>query len=253
MRDPARADDARLRLAVTGTDTGVGKTVVTCALLGALRARGYAVGGMKPVETGVVTRHAGTDAERIRRAAGGAHRPEDVSPFTFPDPLAPHVAARRVGTAVDVATLDRAFARVDRAAAAVLVEGAGGLLVPFTPELAFADLATRWRLELVVVAANRLGVINHLLLTVREAERRGIRVRAVVLNASRRGAGGLAATTNEEVIRGLLPSVPLATLPWLGATVEHAGTLAAAGAALLDALALAPDVDAPVTGAPERW
>jgi dethiobiotin synthetase len=233
-----RADDARLRLAVTGTDTGVGKTVVTCALLSALRARGCDVGGMKPVETGVVERHAGTDAARIRRAAGGVHRAEDVCPFTFPDPLSPHIAARRAGASVDVQALDRAFARVECAADAVIVEGAGGLLAPLTPALALADLAARWRLDLVVVAANRLGVINHLLLTVREAERRGLVVRGVVLNACRRDAGGLAAATNEEAVRELLPGVPLAPLPWLGARVEHADTLTAAGEALLDALAL---------------
>jgi dethiobiotin synthetase len=248
-----RADDARLRLAVTGTDTGVGKTVVTCALLSALRARGRDVGGMKPVETGVVARHAGTDAERIRRAAGGVHRPEDVCPITFPDPLSPHVAARRAGSAVDVHALDRAFARVERAADAVLVEGAGGLLVPLTPALSFADLAARWRLELVIVAANRLGVINHLLLTVREAERRGLVVRGVVLNACRRGAGGLAAATNEEVVRELLPAMPLAPFPWLGATVEHADALTAAGGALLDALRLGPDGVSPVTAAGSAW
>ena len=248
-----RADDARLRLAVTGTDTGVGKTVVSCALLSALRARGCEVGGMKPVETGVVARHAGTDAERIRRAAGGVHRAEDVCPFTFPDPLSPHVAARRAGRSVDVPVLDRAFARVERAADAVVVEGAGGLLVPLAPALALADLAARWRLALVVVAANRLGVINHLLLTVREAERRGLAVRGVVLNACRRDAGGLASATNAEAVRELLPGVPLAPFPWLGARVEHADTLTAAGEALLDALAIDASPTRPVTGGRPAW
>ncbi|MDF1506128.1 ATP-dependent dethiobiotin synthetase BioD, partial [Roseisolibacter sp. H3M3-2] len=86
-----------LRIAVTGTDTGVGKTVVSCALLVALRARGLEARGMKPVETGIVDRHAGTDAARLHRAAGGAGAGDDVCPATYAEPLAPSVAAARAG------------------------------------------------------------------------------------------------------------------------------------------------------------
>ena len=90
-----------IRVAVTGTDTGVGKTVTACMLVAALRARGLAVGAMKPVETGIIARDGTTDAERLRRAAGDADDLATVCPFTLSEPLAPWVAAERAGGAID--------------------------------------------------------------------------------------------------------------------------------------------------------
>jgi dethiobiotin synthetase len=145
-------------LCITGTDTGVGKTLVTCALLAACGARGLRVAGMKPVETGIATRHAGTDAARIRWAAGDVDAMDDVCPVTYEEPLAPLVAAERAGRAVDVATLDAARARLAAGAPdGVVVEGAGGLLVPFAPGLDFAVLALRWAAGWRIVAGDRLG------------------------------------------------------------------------------------------------
>jgi dethiobiotin synthetase len=222
-----------LRLAVTGTDTGVGKTLVSCALLTALRARGLVARGMKPIETGVVERSADTDAARLRRAAGDLDPWDDVCPLTYADPLAPLVAAERAERPVDVPRLDAALARLAHGADALIVEGAGGLLVPFTPTLTFAALAVRWQLELVVVAANRLGVLNHTLLTVREADRCGLRVRAVVLNALADDPPGLAERTNPDVLRRLLGGVPLVTMGYLDRVArEDPARLAAAGEAL---------------------
>jgi len=200
-----------LRLAVTGTDTGVGKTVVSCALVAALRARGLRVGAMKPVETGVDAPNDLTDAARLRRAAGHVDALEIVCPATYAEPLAPLVAAERSGHPVDVARLDAARAAIEHGRDALLVEGAGGLLVPFAPAVAFADLATRWSLDLVIVAANRLGVINHTLLTVREAERRGLAVRAVVLVAPQ--VDDLATRTNADALVSLLGAVRLVPFP----------------------------------------
>jgi dethiobiotin synthetase len=227
-----------LRLGVTGTDTGVGKTVASCALLAALRARGLVARGMKPVETGVVgPRAPDTDAARLRRAAGDVDAWEDVCPATYTEPLAPMVAAERAGRPLDLATLDAAAARLGAGADALLVEGAGGLLVPFTRSLTFAGLATHWGLELIVVAADRLGVLNHALLTVREAERRGLRVRAVVLNAVRPAPADVAEATNAAVLRDLLDGVPLVTMPYLDEVGrEDPSRLAAAGRALADLL-----------------
>jgi dethiobiotin synthetase len=203
-----------LRLAVTGTDTGVGKTLVSCALLAALRAAGRAPRALKPVETGITERHAGTDAARLHRASGGAGAVEDVCPITYDEPLAPLVAAERAGRPVDWAAVEGARARQAAAGDVLLVEGAGGLLVPFAREsdgtvVDFAALAGRWALDLVVVAADRLGVLNHTLLTVREAERRGLRVRAVVLNAVRPAPADVAEVTNLGVLGVLLPGVPV--------------------------------------------
>ena len=227
-----------LDLCITGTDTGVGKTQVTTALLAALRARGRRVAGMKPVETGIAARHAGTDAARIHAAAGGVQAIEDVCPLTYAEPLAPLVAAERAGRPVALAVLDAARARLAAAAPdGVVVEGAGGLLVPFTRDADLGTLAARWRCDLVVVAGDRLGVLNHALLTVREAERRGLRVRAVVLNALRVTPADVAEYTNLTVLRSLLPEVPVLPFPFVPEPLrDDVAHLAHLGAPLADLL-----------------
>jgi dethiobiotin synthetase len=224
---------APLRVAVTGTDTGVGKTVVSCALVAALRARGLVARAMKPVETGVVTREGDTDAAALRRAAGDLDAWDDLCPATYEEPLAPMVAAARAGRPLDRARLAAAAARLGHGADALVVEGAGGLLVPFTPTLTLAGLATHWGLDLVVVAANRLGVLNHTLLTVHEAARRGLRVRAVVLNTVSDAPAGIAESTNAGALGELLGDVPLVTVPHLDRVARaDPARLAAAGAPL---------------------
>ncbi|HUL50820.1 MAG TPA: dethiobiotin synthase [Gemmatimonadales bacterium] len=217
-----------IRLGITGTDTGVGKTVVGVALLAMLRQRGLRPAPMKPVETGV-TERGPADALLLASAAGSSHSLEDVNPFQYPDPLAPLVAAERAGRPVEVSALDAAFARITREADAVVVEGAGGLLVPIAPRLSYADLFLRWGLDLVIVAANRLGAINHILLTLEAATSAGIRVRAVVLNAIT-PAPDLATATNPDAIRTLAPGVPLLLFPWTehARDVEQLGALARA-------------------------
>lgn len=168
-------------LFVTGTDTNVGKTVVACALARGWRARGHRVAVMKPVETGV----AGTpeDATKLRAAADDPAALDDVCPWRFAAPLAPSVAARAAGMPpVDVEALV-ALAR-KRAAAAdrLLVEGAGGLLVPIVGRVTWAEVAARLGLPLLIVAANRLGTINHTALTARVAAAAGLDVRGFVLS-----------------------------------------------------------------------
>jgi dethiobiotin synthetase len=217
-----------IRLGVTGTDTGVGKTVVGAALLTLLRGRGLRVGAMKPVETGVAPGDPESDAARLRAAAGSVDAPEEVCPIVLPDPLAPWIAARRAGRAVDLELLDRAFGRLCAGRDAVLVEGAGGLLVPLTPELAFDGLFRRWALEVVVVAGNRLGVINHTLLTVRAARAAGLRVRGVVLNALSPDSCGAAEQTNRSALAELLPELPVIPFPWLANPEDPALRAAAA-------------------------
>ncbi|GJG87172.1 hypothetical protein tb265_23530 [Gemmatimonadetes bacterium T265] len=237
-------DAARLRLAVTGTDTGVGKTLVSCALVAALRARGVAVAPFKPIETGVPGvpgAGAGADAERLWRAAGTGHALDDVGPVTYTEPLAPLVAAERAGRPVDLARVEAARARLD--AGAFLVEGAGGLLVPLAREadgrvVDLATLAARWALGVVVVAADRLGALNHTLLTVREAERRGLAVRAVVLNACRPAPADVAERTNLAALRALLPHVPVVPFPFVpDERRDDDAWLAERGMALLRAVA----------------
>ncbi|HEU0014718.1 MAG TPA: dethiobiotin synthase [Longimicrobium sp.] len=202
-------------LGVTGTDTEVGKTFVSTLLLGLLRRQGLRVAAMKPVETGVKANDPGSDAMRLRQAAGMDAAIEDVRPVLLAEPLSPWVALSRAGGAIDVAALDAAFHRITDGVDAVVVEGAGGLLVPLTRDLAYDGLFVSWGLDLVVVAGNRRGTINHTQLTVRAAHDAGLRVRGVVLNALDPDPGGIAERTNREALAELLDPVPVIPLPWL--------------------------------------
>ena len=169
-------------LFVTGTDTGVGKTVVACALLAALRARGRDVAAMKPVETGVGP--AGPeDALALRRAAGSAEALDEVCPQRFALPAAPSVAAAAEGRRVSLDAILASYRGLRARHECVVVEGAGGLLVPLEPGVDMADLAARMRLPLIVVARGALGTINHTLLTLEAAERRGLRLAGVVVSS----------------------------------------------------------------------
>jgi len=207
-----------IRLGITGTDTGVGKTLIATALIAVARSRGLRVAAMKPVETGVEPGHE-TDAERLIAAAGGV--PTDVCSYHFAEPLAPMVAADRAGTPVDIDVLDAALERLGHEKDVVVVEGAGGLLVPITPRVTYADLFRRWRLDLVIVAANRLGALNHVSLTVRAAQRAGLRPLGIVLNESSDVGADLAQQTNAAALRELLPDVPLFRWPWVRNTRDR--------------------------------
>lgn len=167
-------------LFVTGTDTGVGKTFVACAIAHALRAAGRRVGVVKPVETGVDGEP--EDARRLAAAADDRSSLDDVCPYRLRAPLAPAVAAEREGVTIDVERIVALITRRARTVDVLLVEGAGGLLVPIVGTHTFCDLVVRLELPLVVVAANRLGTVNHTALTIRVAEAAGLAVRGFVLS-----------------------------------------------------------------------
>ncbi len=171
---------------VTGTDTGVGKTVATAALGLALRGRGLDVGVMKPIETGaplVAGRRVGEDAAVLRRLLAPGDALEDVNPVALALPASPSAAAKHEGASIDLASIRSAFDRLSGRHEVVLIEGAGGLLVPIDAKTTMADLALSLGAPLVVVARMRLGTINHTLLTLGEARRAGLDVVGVVLNA----------------------------------------------------------------------
>ncbi len=213
--------ESSVRIGVTGTDTGIGKTVVSCALLAMARSRGMRIGVMKPMETGVFarTRIDGptmrSDAERLREAAGVTDALEVVRPIALVEPLAPMVAARRAGVTIDLALLDSVFGTLCTNRDLTLVEGAGGLLVPITRTMSYAQLFARWHCELVIVSGNRLGVINHTLLTVRVAREEGLRVRAVVLTSLTGREASVAEATNFDALTELLPTTPVLRFPWV--------------------------------------
>ena len=168
-------------LFVTGTDTGVGKTEVAVAIVAGARARGLDVGAMKPAQSGVED-GLPTDADRLRAAAGGADPAELVCPYSLRAPLAPAVAARLEGVEISFAHLLACAAELCRRHAALVVEGAGGLLVPLTERETYADLAVALGMPVLVVARAGLGTVNHTALTCEALRARGLAVAGVVLN-----------------------------------------------------------------------
>lgn len=170
---------------VTGTDTGVGKTVVSCALVRGLRAAGLDIGVMKPIETGVQTGSGPQDAQALSIAAGNLDPLDQICPLQFSLPAAPNVAAAREGRRVDLARVHQAYTELAARHEWMLVEGAGGLLVPTTDAATMADLASGWELPLLVVARPALGTINHTRLTLEAVRQRGIGLLGVVISHDR--------------------------------------------------------------------
>lgn len=207
---------------VSGTDTGVGKTVVTTTLVRGLRARGIAAGAMKPIETGVGP--AGpADARALLAAAGGADPLEDVCPQRFALPAAPTVAARAEGRSVDLGAVEAAYARLRARHDWLAVEGAGGLLVPAAEGVTMADLALRLGLPVLIVARAALGTINHTRLSVEAARARGLEVRGVVISHAGGPLSDADAANLEELRRE--PDAPLlGEVPPLAAGERPAST-----------------------------
>ncbi len=168
---------------ITGTDTGVGKTLVTAALTLCLKRRGLRVGVMKPVETGSRDEGvAGSDAARLYAAAGLEEPVEAISPYRFADPLAPADAARREGRTISLSRIVRCYRALAMRYPVVLVEGAGGVLVPLTSTANVRDLMKRLALPAVVVSRAELGSVNHTLMTIEALRRARIPVLTVLLN-----------------------------------------------------------------------
>ncbi|MGD9551103.1 MAG: dethiobiotin synthase [Burkholderiaceae bacterium] len=153
---------------VTGTDTGVGKSLVSAALLRALARHYPRVVGMKPVAAGTIPTPQGPaseDALQLRAASTVAVPPALDNPVLLPDPLSPHLAAERAGVRISVPALQASYAALCAHADAVVVEGAGGFLVPLAEDCTIADLAQALALPVVLVVGLRLGCLNHALLT----------------------------------------------------------------------------------------
>ncbi len=168
-------------LFVTGTSTGVGKTILSATLLAAMRAAGEPVRAHKPVVTGLAEppRTWPPDHELLALAAGMAA--EEVAPLRFQPPVSPHLAASLAGQQIDAAGLIERAKTCASASETLIVEGVGGLLVPLTHDLTVRDLAVELALPLLIAAPPGLGTINHTLLTLEAARVVGLSVAAVVL------------------------------------------------------------------------
>jgi len=167
------------RLFVTGTDTGVGKTRIAAALCMAYAARRMRVAAMKPVASGCTRTPAGLrneDAEALLGAMTVRAAYADVNPYAFEPAIAPHIAAKEAGCSIDFGLLDGCYERLCRQSDVTIVEGAGGWLAPLDGTRTFADLAVRWRLDVILVVGLRLGCLNHALLTAEAIEGRGLKL-----------------------------------------------------------------------------
>jgi dethiobiotin synthetase len=190
---------------ITGTDTGVGKTHVTALLLVELRRRGVRAAAFKPIACG---RGGRNDARIYRALMENEISLDTINPVRLRLPLAPSVAAKLEGRGMDLRKVFISYKRLVAKYEVVLVEGAGGLMVPILENYFVADLAKALKLPLLVVARLGLGTINHSLLTVQQARGRGLKVAGIVLNDMVGRKRGLAERTNIEVVPALC-RVPL--------------------------------------------
>lgn len=205
---------------VTGTDTGVGKTLVTAALLLAARARGRRALGLKPLAAGVTRTEEGLlneDALLLRQCSAPGSEYAEINPVLLAEAMAPHIAARREGRSLSAAGLqDHVEQTVIRwRPELVLVEGAGGWLVPLNDRETMADLASGLGYPVILVVAMRLGCLNHALLTARAIAAAGLSLAGWVANVT--GPAMEALDENLHALEQRLPARRLGTVPYLGA------------------------------------
>jgi len=194
---------------ITGTDTGVGKTLLTASLLHHLRQTGVHALAIKPFCSG------GTDdVELLEAIQGGELSAKEVNLFHFPEPIAPLVGARRQRRRIELASVLGTIQRLSLKADCLLVEGAGGLLTPLGEQFSLGEVMAGLGGEVIVVGPNRLGVLNHTLLTVEALRARGIdRIQVVLMDQAK---PDVSARSNGETLRELLAPMEIFPLPFLG-------------------------------------
>ncbi len=237
---------------ITGTDTGVGKTVIAAGIIRALGRKGVQAGAMKPVETGCID-EGGTlvasDGMFLRKIAGMVEPAGVVTPVRFSSPLAPMVAAELEGRSVDLDAIMHAFSTLITKYDFLVVEGAGGIMVPLIREnermgecvnettggpeqrrvqsaYYMSDLMKSLDLPVVVVARAGLGTINHTLLTVMHAIGKGIGVRGVIINSTGPDGNSIAERTNPGVLQRICPVPILGVVPYCSAPYNTIDTIA---------------------------
>ena len=202
---------------ITGTDTGVGKTLVACGLAACLTAGGRTVGVLKPVETGCKMRGGQLhpeDAAQLAHFAGSGAPVDELCPYRFAPPLAPSVAADQAGVSIRPERIVSLFQRISHQHDTVLVEGAGGLLVPLVDRYTFADLARDLDIPLLVVVGSKLGALNHTLLTLSYARSHSLPLKGYIMNHLMPSQDPATRTNSETLAR--LTDVPcLGSIPHL--------------------------------------
>jgi dethiobiotin synthetase len=201
---------------VTGTDTGVGKTLVACALLHALRARGLHPMPMKPIAAGAVEkcgRWVNEDTVALAEAAAlEPTRWDDVTPILLREPMAPHIAAAREGRSLALAPIVEAYRSLEASGAFMVVEGVGGWRVPLDEHRDTVDLARALALPVLLVVGVRLGCLNHALLTVQAIEAAGLPLAGWIANHVDRDMAGQ--DENVAALQARIAAPLLGRIPW---------------------------------------
>ncbi|MBI3584045.1 MAG: adenosylmethionine--8-amino-7-oxononanoate transaminase [Nitrospinae bacterium] len=195
---------------ITGTDTGVGKTVVSAGLALSLRHKGLDVGVMKPIQSGDRG-----DTEFLIKVSGVKDEIELVNPCYFKKPLAPLTASKIEGVKINITAIKNAFDELCKRHDIVIVEGIGGLFVPLTEDYFVSDLILELNIPIIIVSRPNLGTINHTLLTVKHARESGIDIIGVIFNETKKKKKGLAEKTNPSIIEKLSGVPILGTLPYI--------------------------------------
>ncbi|WP_158882668.1 dethiobiotin synthase [Rhodanobacter sp. L36] len=218
---------------IAGTDTGIGKTHASCALLHALRAAGHESCGMKPVASGCASTAQGLrndDALALQAASSGSPAYASINPVALRDPLSPHLAAVHDGITISLSPMRAAFDQLAAKYECVVVEGVGGWRVPLAPLLFASDIPMQWQLPVILVIGVRLGCINHALLTARAIEADGCRLLGWIGN--RIDPAMDAQEENLATLRDLISAPCLGVLPHGGLPEDVAIHLREAIAAL---------------------
>lgn len=200
---------------ITATDTGVGKTIITGGLAGALRQRGYSLGVYKPAQSGHLVQHPEGDAARLKGLSGVEDLLEHICPYAVEEPLAPLLALRRAGRSITMKDLEEGLHQVQEKHEWVLVEGAGGLAVPYVEDGLVVDVAVQFTMPLIIVARPNLGTINHTLLTIAYARQHGLQVAGVVISGYEEKEAGIVEQTNPGLIEEYSGVPVLGVVPWI--------------------------------------
>ena len=215
---------------ITGTDTGVGKTVITAALIHAIRLLGLKVCGMKPIETGCLKPKSKVQSSKLKvkeevlippdgmflKKMADMDDPIDlITPIRLENPLAPLPASEIEDIPVDIKKIRKSYAELSEKYEVVVVEGVGGLLVPIKRNYFVLDLARDLGLPIIVVSRPGLGTINHTMLTVNYAIKEGLTVAGIIINYSLPPEGTPAEKTNPEVIKQISPVPIIGIFPYL--------------------------------------
>jgi len=194
---------------ITGTDTEVGKTVATYVLGLLYQSKGLDVGIMKPIQC------AGSDAKLLKKLLNVKDSIEDINPFYAKEPLSPHIAFSRSKRKVSIKKILNSYKKLAAKHEMLLVEGAGGLLVPIKKGYLMADLIRELELEVIIVSRLGLGTINHTMLTIQQARNLGLKIRGVIFNEGKNKSIGISEKTNPKTIKDIEKVPILGTIPFL--------------------------------------